>query len=246
MKEKIELKGIILNSSPVKDYDKRVVILTKERGKITAFANGARKMNSAFSGITEPFNYGSFYLYEGYDAYRFAGADIRDYFQTVKNDIDAVCYGSYFCEVLEYLSVEGVGDADVLNLLYMTLKALEKKLIPDSLIRRIFELKLLALDGEMMAAFSCIRCGKKEVVSFCNSQNGLVCKECGKYISDIYPLSESAVYTLQYILSTSIDKLYSFNVKEDVFIQIDHVIDRYFSKHVSKKFKSLEILSTLS
>lgn len=246
MKEKIELTGIILGSYPVKDYDKRVVILTKERGKITAFANGARKMNSAFSGITEPFNYGTFSLYEGYDAYRFAGGDIKEYFRDVKNDIEGICYGSYFCEILEYLCVEGVGDADVLNLLYTGLRALEKKLIPNNLIRRIFELKMLALDGEMMATFSCARCGSEEVGSFSIADNGLICNECGKYVSDIYPIAESTVYAIQYILSSPINKLFSFQVKDEVLGELDHVVQVYFNKHITKNFKSLEILSTLS
>lgn len=246
MKEKVELNGIILGSYPVRDYDKRVVILTKERGKITAFANGARKMNSSFSGITEPFNYGTFSLYEGYDAYRFAGGDINEYFQEVKNDIEAICYGSYFCEILEYLCVEGIGDADVLNLLYLSLKALEKKIIPNNLIRRIFELKILALDGEMMAAFSCAKCGETNVSAFAASYNGLVCHECEKYVADAYPLQESTVYTIQYILSSPINKLFSFSIKNDVFDELDHVVGTYFAKHISKNFKSLEILSTLS
>lgn len=246
MKEKIELTGIILGSYPVKDYDKRLVILTKERGRITAFANGARKMNSSLSGISEPFNYGIFSLYEGYDAYRFTGGDIREYFSDVKNDIEGICYGSYFCEVLEYLCVEGIGDTDILNLLYVSLKALERKIIPNRLIRLIFELKILALDGEMMAAFNCAKCGNDSVSAFSLQENGLVCDECGKYISDVYPLTESAVYTLQYVLSSPIGKLYSFQVKDDVYDQLEHVIGAYFSKHVTKKFKSLEILSSLS
>ena len=246
MKEKIELKGIILGSSPVKDYDKRLVLLTKERGKITAFANGARKVNSTLSGISEPFNFGTFTLYEGYDAYRFVGADISEYFSDVKNDIEGICYGSYFCEILEFLCVEGEGDADILNLLYASLKALSKSNISNKLIRRIFELKMLALDGEMMAAFSCVKCGKEKFAFYSLSNNGLVCDECAKYIADVYPISESAVYTIQYILSSPINKLFSFQVNEEVFMQVEHVVESYFSKHISKKFKSLDILSALA
>ena len=244
MRDKIELTGIVLSSTLVGDYDKRLVILTKERGKITAFAQGARKPNSPHLGISEPFIFGKFVLIEGYDAYRLVGGEIKEYFPDVKSDIEGICYGTYFCDVLEYLSVEGVGDANVLNLLYITLKALGKSDIPNPLVRRIFELKVLAYDGEAMAAFSCIRCGKERVTAFWLKGNGLVCDFCKT--SDAFPLTESAVYTLQYIISTSLDKLYTFQLTQEVWLEVDHVVDRYFRQHVTKKFNSLEILSSLT
>ena len=246
MKEKLEFTGIVLSSTVVGDYDKRIVLLTKEQGKITAFARGARKPNSPFLGISEPFNFGKFFLYEGYDAYRFVGAEIKEYFSDVKNDIEGVCYGTYFCDILEYLSVEGMGDVNVLNLLYITLKALTNPDIPNQLIRRIFELKVLDFDGEAMAAFSCTKCGSEQLSAFYLPENGLLCKECAKEMPGQEPLLESTIYTLQYILSTPLNKLYSFQVSEPVYKELDSVIGMYFNKHIPKKFNSLEILASLS
>lgn len=246
MKDKIELTGMVLSSTVVGDYDKRLVILTKERGKITAFAKGARKPNSPYLGISEPFNFGTFTLFEGYDAYRLLGGEIKDYFPEVKNDIEGICYGTYFCDILEYICVEGIGDTNMLNLLYITLKALMKPDIPNRLVRRIFELKILVFDGEAMAAFSCVHCKEKKLAAFYLPDNGLLCGQCAKKVQGGYALTESAIYTLQYILSASLDKLYTFQVKEEVFDQIDHVIGQYFEQHVTKKFNSLEILASLS
>lgn len=246
MREKIELTGIVLSSMVVGDYDKRLVILTKERGKITAFAKGARKPNSPYLGISEPFNFGTFTLLEGFDAYRLIGAEIKDYFLEVKNDIEGICYGTYFSDILEYLCVEGIGDANMLNLFYLSLKALIKKEIPNRLVRRIFELKVLAYDGEAMAAFSCTQCKEQKVTAFYLQENGLVCNDCArKLIKPIY-LSESAVYTLQYILSAAPNKLYTFQVSDSVLAELESVIEQYFNKHLPKKFNSLGILDSLS
>ena len=246
MRDKVELTGIILSSTLFGDYDKRLVILTKERGKITAFAKGARKPNSPYLGISEPFNFGTFTLMESYDAYRLLGADIKEYFLDVKNDIEAVCYGTYFCDILEYLCVEGVGDINVMNLIYVTLKVLQEKRIPMPLVRRIFELKMLALDGEAMVAFSCGCCDNKEVSAFSLRRNGLICSKCSKEQVDAFKLSESAVYTIQYILSASINQLYHFQITEGVQRELDVVIESYFQQQVPKNFKSLEILTSLS
>lgn len=246
MQNRIDLTGIVLSSMVVGDYDKRLVVLTKERGKITAFARGARKPNSPLLGVSEPFLFGKFTVLEGYDAYRLLNADIKEYFLDVKNDISGICYASYFCDLMEYFCVDGLGDVNMLNLLYVTLKALEKKEIPEPLIRRIFELKALAFDGEAMAAFSCVKCGEETLSAFFDTANGLVCKNCEKHFGNAIALTQSTIYALQYVLATPLTKLYHFRLSDETWKEFDHVVACYTTRHITKTFKSLEILSSLS
>ena len=41
LREIVTLTGMVLVSSPLKEYDKRIEILTREQGRIPAFAQGA-------------------------------------------------------------------------------------------------------------------------------------------------------------------------------------------------------------
>ena len=148
MREQISVTGMVLMTAPVGEYDRRLVILTRGRGKITAFARGVRRPGNQLMAAAAPFVFGKFLLYEGRDAYTLAGAEVENYFREIAGDMEAACYGSYFLELADYYGRENIDDTETLRLLYQSLRALLKPSVPNRLVKPVYELKLMEINGE--------------------------------------------------------------------------------------------------
>ncbi len=243
---RITLTGMVIASAPIGEYDRRVVLLTRERGKISAFARGARKPNSALVGVTSPFTFGTFEVYEGRTSYTLMSASVSNYFEELRMDIEGAYYGFYFLELANYYAREANDETELLKLLYQTLRALVNPNVPNRLIRHIYELKAVSVNGEGPQVFSCICCGdtQREKV-FSVKRGGLVCSACGGRAGDGKKLLPSTLYTLQFIIATPVEKLYTFVVKEEVLEELAKVVGEYMERYVGKRFKSLDILETV-
>lgn len=245
MREQLTLTGMVLSAIPMGEFDKRVVVLTRERGKITAFAKGARRQNSSLMAAANPFVFGRFSFYEGRSAYSMVQAEVQNYFHELAMDFEGTCYASYFMEFADYYARENNEESQMLKLLYASLRALLNQRLKKELVRYIFELKAMMINGEYPEVFSCAACHSGQPVAFVPERNGLVCASClpairGRRI----PVQESTVYTLQYVISSSIEKLYAFELSEEVFLEFQTVIDAFRRMYIDKSFKSLEILKS--
>jgi DNA repair protein RecO (recombination protein O) len=233
---------------PISDYDKRITILTKERGKISAFARGARRPNSQLLAATNPFSFGEFELFEGKSSYNVSKASIHNYFRELTLDVDAAYMGFYFLEFAEYFCQENNDEKEMLKLLYQSLRALESPSFSNALVRVIFELKAMTINGEGPSMFSCMHCHKTEdLVHFSARRGGMFCPSCVKDLpaKDFRKIHESTRYAMQYIISTPVEKLFSFQVSEEVLTELQKIMKEYLHIYVKHIFKSLQIIEEL-
>ncbi len=215
MQDFLEVTGIVLRSAAVGEYDRVVTILTTGKGKISAFARNARKLNNRFMAAVSPFCFGKFKLYAGRNSYTIAEAEITNYFETLRNDLESAYYGMYFLEVADFYTRENNDEAEMLKLLYQSLRALLHKNLDNRLVRLGYECKAMAVNGEFPGV-----------------------PGDGK-------LSESAAYTLEFIALTAPEKLYTFMVTESVLLELQEVAAKYREKIWGHHFKSLEMLESL-
>ncbi|MBQ5952410.1 MAG: DNA repair protein RecO [Lachnospiraceae bacterium] len=148
MSDLVKLTGMVLRSQPIAEYDKRLVLLTRERGKIAAFAKGARRQGSPLMAGCRTFATGEFFCYEGRTSYTVRSAEPVRFFEDLALDMEKACYASYFAEIADYYSREGLDERERLVLLYQALRALETESLPDRLVRCIYELKTMVINGE--------------------------------------------------------------------------------------------------
>lgn len=215
MMELTTVKGIVIKRNPVSEYDQLVTILTADRGKITAFAKGARRPGNHLSGAVEPFCFGEFRLFTGRTSYNIQEAVISNFFESFRQDLDGAMYGTYFMELADYYARENNNEYDLLKLLYQSLRALENSNFDNRLVRCIYEIKTLQIEGEFP----------------------------GLPTDRAY--ENSTKYAVDFIAGTKVEKLYTFKVTDDVLLELMHITDIYRKHFIDRKLKSMEMIEMI-
>lgn len=212
MQDFTTVTGIVIKTEPISEYDKRVVILTKEKGKISAFAKGCRKPGNRLMAAANPFSFGEFKLYAGKSSYNIMEANIKNYFDALRKDFATVYMGMYFLEVADYYTRENLDATEHLRLLYQSLRALESGKYNNGFVRMVYEIKSIVINGEFPG------------------------------LPEYKEYSDDTKYALMYIEKSTIEKLFSFEVSGEVQNELVQIAKIYCNRFHDKRFASLDII----
>ncbi len=239
--------AIVLRRIEFGETDRITTLYTREFGKISAIAKGARKPISRLTGATETLTYGKFQLATGKTLDVITQVEVRHSFPRIRSNLRQLAYATYLAELVERFVEEREPNVDMFDLLLSCLYLLERQNDPEK-IARMFELQFMKLLGYEPTLDRCVRCRNQvsgEEVFFSPSLGGIVCRKCGYLPEDAIQISYDAVEIMRKLLHAEAPYIEKMEIPNEVLEQIGRVMRWYIRYRSPGEIRSLNFLQTL-
>ena len=245
---KFKTKGLILKQQNIGERDKLVWVLTDSHGILRAFVRGAKSIKSPKCAGTGLLSYSSFTVFEGRDSYSIDEAVATEQFVGLRRDIVNMSLAQYFCELCLHLCPTGQEAAEHLRLLLNSLYLLSRQKRPALQIKVCFEMRLITLCGYMPDLVMCAQCGVYEApeMVFVPSTGKLYCASCADRLGvQGARLPFAAVTALRHTVYADADKLFSFELKQELLEPLSLASERYVAYMTQKDYPTLQFYKSM-
>ena len=176
-------EALILDVRDLHDRDRIVTFLTREHGKTSGVAKGARVKHSRFGGQLQPLAKVQVTWFEkdGRDLVRLSSVELVSTAQALQSDLEGLLLGSYLADHLLEFAQEGEASDYLYRLLDSTLQALAAG-VDRNLATRYFEAWVLRIAGVFPSPHACPSCGgpfPPEGAILPRSGETMLCLDCG-------------------------------------------------------------------
>ncbi|MBR4078927.1 MAG: DNA repair protein RecO [Christensenellaceae bacterium] len=228
--------SIVLRSIDYKDNDRMLTLLTREKGKISCLARGARKQNNPLFGLSDVFVCADFGFFKRGGKYVITQGVLKQNFYNIRINAEATAVAAVIAESCEKAATEE-GDARLFALLAGTLFALDNGAVPADVFC-FFVIKLLDVLGMRPDTESCVSCGSPAADKLSITLGGTVCDACaGEYVPHQY------IEDIRAILNLPSRSAMEFNMQSGVdFIDF---CARWLTSALLTQPKSLKVMHTI-
>lgn len=175
------LHAVVLRRVPYGESDLIVHFFTREAGRLSALARGARRSKKRFGGALGLFAVVRVDLRnrKNSELWSANSAELVQSFQDIALDVVAMAHASYGTELVRELSAPEVADAAVFDLLVELYESVACA-GPRAGRLRVFELRLLELMGLAPILDRCARCGDRAMGNALidPAGGGALCRPC--------------------------------------------------------------------
>ncbi len=241
----LKTQGLVLRTTPYRDSDAILSVLTREQGLMTVKARGVRAQRSALKSACQLLAYSEFTLHERQGYYTVCEAVCLEMFQALRGDIELLSLSSYFAQAAELLSQQDVNDGEVLSLTLNSIYALCKLNKPQPLVKAAFELRMMVLAGFAPMVDGCAVCGCESPDRFDVAGGMAVCSRCSAPGSLRLPISPASLAAMQHITQCPPRRLFSFSLAPEAGKELSDLCETYFLTRLERGFSTLDFYKSL-
>ncbi|MBU9889570.1 MAG: DNA repair protein RecO [Candidatus Omnitrophica bacterium] len=184
-------EAVILRTQPFRSSSLIVTFFTPQFGKVRGVVKGVHREGEVRQAGFEIFTHAEFIFYEKKrsDLHLISEAAILDSRDAVRNRLDTIAYGSYFCELTDELTEVHDPHPGIFGLLQSAFRFLA--VIPPAWLALLFEIKLLREMGWLPYLEDCSVCGAKPLEQgyFSVQQGALICEKCRGAAHGAHPVT---------------------------------------------------------
>ncbi|WP_040228834.1 DNA repair protein RecO [Bhargavaea cecembensis] len=239
-------EGIVLRTGPYGESNKVVTLLTREAGKVTAMARGAKKPASRLAGVTQPFTHGLFLVYQGRGMGTLQSGDPLEPMRYLHQDITAAAYASFIAELMDKLIEDGRPAPAEFSLLLQAFHAINEEYDPEA-ISLFVQWKMLPVAGIYPVLHQCASCGATEgEFAFSFKENGFLCHRCYDRDPYLIRLSPSQVRLIRTFYTVPIEQVGKLTLKPATKAFMQKLVRTIYDEQVGIRLKSAAFIDQLS
>ncbi|WP_042223427.1 DNA repair protein RecO [Oceanobacillus manasiensis] len=240
-----KIKGFVIKTTDYGETHKIVTIFSKNAGKISVLAKGAKKPKSRMAAVTQPFIYGEFFVYLNSGLSTLQQGEVIHSLRRIREDIVRTAYAAYISELLDKLMDQKSPDINIYDEFDHTMHWIADKEDPIIPIMML-ELKLFQKGGFAPTVDRCANCGqKRNPYAFSIHEGGLLCRQC-RYVDGAAVELPDSVSKLLYVFSAvNLDQVGSISVKEENKLLLRQLLNNYYDTYGGFYLKSRKFLSQI-
>jgi DNA repair protein RecO (recombination protein O) len=241
----VRVEGIVIRALDYGEGDKILSVFTRQAGKLSVMARGAKKIKSRYTAAAQLFTYGEYTFFRTHSMGTLRNAEIQHSYHKLREQLHTAAYAAYLAELTERLTGEGEPDEYLFEQLKAALDALEQEKDPQIVVL-IYELKIIAAAGYMPSLSECVSCGSAEgKMSFSPGMGGILCPRCKSRDNAAILLSEGALKLLRLFQRLDMRRLGKIEVKPVTKEQMRQCIRQYIDTHIDIKWKSRHFIDQM-
>lgn len=236
-------EAILLAVRDWRGADRLVTFFSRDQGKVTALARGAKRPRSPLTGTVQAFNYVRLLLYSGRNHIDVINqCEVLHSFRSLQEDLDKMAYGACMAELAVELLPERQAEQQVFSLLYSAFTAAENR--NPRLVYLSFALKMFTLAGFRPELERCVKCrGAVAPPAYFSCPGGVVCRVC--HDSKDFPVTAPVLVCLKKLATLDLTRPVSFSLPAAAVQDSEAIVAAYARCIADKPLKAQAFLTAL-